>query len=428
MVELQHNHKIKVFQSDGGGEFGKTEFLNFLSDHGIVRQISCPQTPEQNGTVERKHRHIVEWGLTLLFHSKVPKNLWIDAFHTVVFLINRRPTPLLNMETPFKLLHGKDPDYSSLRTFGCQCFPYLRAYGNNKFSPKSLPCVFIGYSQFHKGYRCLYPSTGRVYISRHVVFNENHYPYANPSSSVVDFQGEKDLSMTTFIEWSTPNHYAESTPSLPITASSIFPCSIPPSSTLEMPLAQVNTSANANSSEPRPLVEESSTEAHVLEPNPPSLSPPVQSDSTALDVSSSSMHRCVKLKNGCPSSNASSLLDAGRHLSLNSHPMKTYGKTKAGLLHYSTPPSIPTEPRSLKSALRHPNWVAAMKEELQALHNNHTWTLVSHHPSMNVIGSKWLYQTKLKADGSLECLKARLVVKGFNQLEGVDYDETLVQW
>lgn len=337
-----------------------------------------------------------------MFHSRVSKNLWIDAFHIAVFLINHHPTPLLNMETPFKLLHGKDPDYSSLRTFGCQCFPYLRAYGNNKFSPKSLPCVFIGYSQFHKGYRCLYPPIGRVYISRHVVFNENHYPYANPSSSVVDFQGEKDLSMTTFIEWSTPNHYAESTPSLPITASSIFPCSIPPSSTLEMPLAQLNTSANANSSEPRPLVEESSTEAHVLEPNPPSLSPPVQSDSTALDVSSSSMHRCVKLKNGCPSSNASSLLDPGHHLSVNSHPMKTRGKTKAGLLH----------------------WVAAMKEELQALHDNHTWTLVPHHPSMNVIGSKWVYRTKLKADGSLEHLKARLVVKGFNQLEGADYDET----
>nr|POF24616.1 hypothetical protein CFP56_61031 [Quercus suber] len=101
--------------------------------------------------------------------------------------------------------------------------------------------------------------------------------------------GEQDLSMTTFIEWSTLNHYAESTPSLPITASSIFPCSIPPSSTLEMPLAQVNTSANANSSEPRPLVEESSMEAHVLEPNPPSLSPLVQSNSTGLDVSSSSM-------------------------------------------------------------------------------------------------------------------------------------------
>nr|POE60905.1 hypothetical protein CFP56_65829 [Quercus suber] len=135
--------------------------------------------------------------------------------------------------------------------------------------------------------------------------------------------------MTTFIEWSTPNHYAKSTPSLLITASSIFPCSIPPSSTSKMPLAQVNTSANANSSEPRPVVEEFSMEAHVLEPNLPRLSPPVQSDSTSLDVSSSSMRQCVKMKNGCPSSNASSLLDPGRHLSLNSHPMKTRGKTKA---------------------------------------------------------------------------------------------------
>nr|XP_023892329.1 uncharacterized protein LOC112004333 [Quercus suber] len=174
-----------------------------------------------------------------------------------------------------------------------------------------------------------------------------------------------------------------------------------------MPLAQVNTSANANSSEPRPVVEEFSMEAHVLEPNLPRLSPPVQSDSTSLDVSSSSMRQCVKMKNGCPSSNASSLLDPGRHLSLNSHPMKTRGKTKVGLLHYSTPPSIPTEPHSLKSALRHLDWVVAMKEELQDFHDNHTWTLVPHHPSMNVIGPKWVYRTKLKADGSLERLKAR---------------------
>lgn len=73
--------------------------------------------------------------------------------------------------------------------------------------------------------------------------------------------------------------------------------------------------------------------------------------------------------------------------SLNSHPIKTCGKTKASLLHYSTP-SIPAEPRSLKSALKHPGWVATMKKELQALHDNQTWTLVPRHPSMNVICSK----------------------------------------
>ena len=43
---------------------------------------------------------------------------------------------------------------------------------------------------------------------------------------------------------------------------------------------------------------------------------------------------------------------------------------------------------------------------------------------MNVVGSKWVFKTKLKADGSVERFKARLVAKGYNKLVGIDFDET----
>ncbi|KAF7149901.1 hypothetical protein RHSIM_Rhsim02G0228300 [Rhododendron simsii] len=55
-----------------------------LSKNGIVHQMSCPKTPEQNGVVERKHRHVVEHGLALLFHANVPKKYWVDAFMTSI--------------------------------------------------------------------------------------------------------------------------------------------------------------------------------------------------------------------------------------------------------------------------------------------------------------------------------------------------------
>jgi hypothetical protein len=121
-------------------------------------------------------------GLTMLFHAQLPKHFWVDAFMTVVYLINRLPFSVLKMETPFFKLHGTLPNYNSLKVFGCRCFPYLRDYAKNKFTPKSYSCVFLGYSPMHKGYRCLPPPSKGVYLSRHVIFYETIFSYANPTS------------------------------------------------------------------------------------------------------------------------------------------------------------------------------------------------------------------------------------------------------
>ena len=66
MVTNQFSLKTKTFRSNGGGEFTSNEFKSYLSNHGINHQLSCPQTPQQNGVVERKHRHIIETVITLL--------------------------------------------------------------------------------------------------------------------------------------------------------------------------------------------------------------------------------------------------------------------------------------------------------------------------------------------------------------------------
>ena len=65
-----------------------------------------------------------------------------------------------------------------------------------------------------------------------------------------------------------------------------------------------------------------------------------------------------------------------------------------------------------------------MAEELTALHQTHTWDLVSLPPGKHTIGCRWVYKIKTKADGSVERYKARLVAKGYSQQYGFDYEET----
>ena len=64
------------------------------------------------------------------------------------------------------------------------------------------------------------------------------------------------------------------------------------------------------------------------------------------------------------------------------------------------------EPLSSKDANRYLIWHNAMTEEIKALHGNNTWSLVPLHPSMNVVGSRWVYKIKRHADGRVDRYKA----------------------
>jgi histone deacetylase 1/2 len=82
------------------------------------------------------------------------------------------------------------------------------------------------------------------------------------------------------------------------------------------------------------------------------------------------------------------------------------------------------EPVSYRAALADDKWRIAMEAEFDALHRNRTWSLVPRPPGTNVISCKWIYKTKLRADGSLDKHKARLVARGFTQQYGIDYLDT----
>jgi hypothetical protein len=82
------------------------------------------------------------------------------------------------------------------------------------------------------------------------------------------------------------------------------------------------------------------------------------------------------------------------------------------------------EPHTFREASFDPLWLQAMKEELNALLKTGTWDLVDLPAGKSAIGFKWVYKIKTQSDGTVDRYKARLVVKGFTQEYGIDYEET----
>ena len=82
------------------------------------------------------------------------------------------------------------------------------------------------------------------------------------------------------------------------------------------------------------------------------------------------------------------------------------------------------EPKIVKDALEDMDWSKSLKEEIEQIEKNKTWTLFPRPKDKNVFGTKWVYRNKLDENGELTRKKPRLVCKGYVQEEGIDYGET----
>jgi Reverse transcriptase (RNA-dependent DNA polymerase)/gag-polypeptide of LTR copia-type/GAG-pre-integrase domain len=348
-VEMLLSHKICVVQCDGGTEYKplQSQFPE------ITFHISCPYTPEQNGLIERKHRHVVELSLASMYHASIPLEYWDTIFESTLFVINRLPTVSNYSVSPFEKLFHQVPEYQYLHTLGCECFPLLRPYNQHKLQPRSESCVFMGYSALHKGYKCLHLPTQRLYISRHVKFNEIYFPFAHITPNSSTLSGSHN--------------------STPLTILPFYPLPSP------SPLSPL-TESSAPSTHHSPTAVQTSLPAHSMV---------TRSQTNSLRPKRFPHHQL-------------------------------YTTTKA----LTSSSDIEVEPSCYTQAVKSAQWRQAMACELDALAQNGTWQLVDPPSDGNVIGCKWLFRIKRKADGTVDRYKARLVAKGYTQEEGLDYFET----
>jgi Reverse transcriptase (RNA-dependent DNA polymerase) len=280
-----------------------------------------------------------------------------------------------------------------LCVIGCLCFLHTRPYNKHKLQPRALPCLFLDYATSQKGYRCLHLPTNKLYISLHVTFDENSFPYKSQPSPASTEDSTSAHYQTPFNIIPDPN---------PLHSSSLSPSAqLPPESILlqgPTPSSPPHISTPSNSLSPifpNPLPSSTHSPTQPPEPHLLNSTPPTQP----------------------PAPHTSS------------HPMITQTKDNTRRPrhfpdHIAFTVSLDAEPTTFTQANSDPLWRAAMADEINALAQNNTWTLIPSHLDQQVIGCKWVYRIKRHADDTIERYKARLVAKGYNQVEGIDYFDT----
>ncbi|KAJ0958119.1 putative RNA-directed DNA polymerase [Helianthus annuus] len=428
LAENQASTKVKVIRSDNGTEFKNVTLDTFCINKGIDRQFSAPRTPQQNGVAERRNRTLIEAARTMLADSKLPSFFWAEAVSTACYIQNHALVNKRHMKTPYEILEGRKPSVSHFRIFGCPCVLLLMD-SNGKFEVKGDECYFVGYAK-GSAYRVYNKVTKKVVESCNIEWLEENatdarvgpdwlYDYSalfksfNILSSDVSVAGvsipkqplsfedmEDEAQMQdnvrhhtidppgmVFTQHPTPTPTVNRSPEGASTSdSALFPEPIPEDYVVTSPVVHTTTAPNEGESS------NTTTEEEIV----PDLAIPT------------SVQR--------------------------NHPIENViGPVNAGILTRSQSGTINTclyscclsqiKPKTIDIALQEPGWVDAMHEELNQFEKLGVWKLVKLPTGKLKLGTRWVFRNKQDSAGVIVRNKARLVVQGFRQIEGLDYDE-----
>ena len=175
-TETQLERKIKTLRTDNGLEFTNKEMQEIMWKYGIKHETSTAYTPEQNGAIERENRTIVEAARSMLHAKNITLELWAEAVHTSIYVINRTGTSSKRGITPYELWFGEESKTLDYRVFGTEVYVHCPKPKRTKWSAKAKKAIFVGYDKNTKGYRIWLPSEGQVKVYRDVKFLLENLP------------------------------------------------------------------------------------------------------------------------------------------------------------------------------------------------------------------------------------------------------------
>ena len=368
---------VKVFATDGGGEYISTEFKDFLKDKGIQQSISPPNTHERVGKSERLNKILFDAARAMLKERRLPRRFWGFAVLYAVYIRNRTVKNGRD-RTRHELFLGNQPSLKHCLPFGSKVIYHNHDPHIKKLDDRAFEGMFIGFDENNHAYKILDLESGKVKLSRDVKPRLNEVIFTEESDWDQDFLEEND------------NNWFQGGTNVP----AIYDIFNEPEDDEVQPILIQNNNNNN------------------IQPN---IQPNIQLDDESFDEDNEDIMGNPIINNR-DNNNDHRYPLRSRQLVLSTTEINNI----LNLDDVNTP-------QSYKEAMKSPQqeqWKESIKEEQESLIKLDTFEVVPRPAKKPVIKSRYVFKIKIDADGSIARYKCRIVAKGYTQTQGVDYFET----
>ena len=380
--ENESGKRVKRMRSDNGGEYIDASFEKWLREHGVVHETIPARSPQSNGVCERMNRTIQDRARSMLVGAGLGGGFWVEAVGAACYIRNRCPVAGLS-KTPDELWSGRVPSVKHLRAYGSKAYVSLeKMKRKGKMGVTKWEGVVVGYPSTSVGYRVWDPVRGKVFNVGVPFVDEDVQP--GWWREVVDGGVLEEVEEFVFPDLAVDNFQQNVGPvdAATVEGGEQLPELVEDSSDDE----DDDEGPGGGDDDQWGPEDDAVVDKHIDQPAP-------------VEPRHSSRENM-----GVPSL---------RYI-------EEY-------LAAAVEEEVKQCPKTIGEALQGPHrekWRKAMQSEMDSLRENGVYEIVDRPSGKKVVQSKWVLRVKTNELGEIEKYKARVVAKGYSQVEGIDYDQT----